>query len=167
MTESAAFRRGADRHRTGSNPPSRQATVLVLGRSEPAWRLVAATVHEAGYDLVETASLPETLDHVRGLPPDLVLLPGDLEGLELLERIRDEERWDSLPAIVLTPADNPAAMFEAFERGADDVVPYAAQPGELAARMRARLDRRAVSRADLLRDPATGALTEEKLLAIS
>ena len=52
-------------------------------------------------------------------------------------------------------------MFKAFERGADDVVPYAAQPGELAARMRARLDRRAVSRADLLRDPATGALTEE------
>ena len=52
-------------------------------------------------------------------------------------------------------------MFEAFERGADDVVPYAAQSGELAARIRARLDRRAVARADLLRDPVTGALTEE------
>jgi diguanylate cyclase (GGDEF)-like protein len=134
---------------------------LLLGRSDPEWRLVAATVHEAGYDLIETESLPEALDHVRRIPPDLVLLPGDGEGLELLERIRDEERWDSLPAIVLTPADEPTAMFEAFERGADDVVPYAAQPGELAARMRARLDRRAVSRAELLRDPVTGALTEE------
>ena len=110
-------------------------------------------MHEAGYDLISTASLPEALDHVRRIPPDLVLLPGDGEGLSLPRANPHDERWDSLPAVVLTPADEPAAMFEAFEGGADDVVPYAAQSGELAARMRARLDRRAVSRVELLRDP--------------
>ena len=93
---------------------------------------MAATVAEAGYDLIETASLSEALDHVRRIVPDVVLLPVTARGSSL-ERIRDDERWDSVPAIVLTPADDPAAMFEAFERGADDVVPYAAQSGELAA----------------------------------
>ena len=161
MTESAAFRRTADREPTGTQPPYRQVTVLLLGRPDPEWRLVAATVQGEGYELVETSSPSEALDHVRRAVPDLVLIPGDGEGLELLDRMRGEDRWDTLPAIVLTPADDPAAMFEAFERGADDVVPYAAQPGELVARMRARLDRRAVARADLLRDPVTGALTEE------
>ena len=54
-------------------------------------------------------------------------------------------------------------MFVAFERGADDVVSV------LRAARRARcadsglLDRRAVLRADMLRDPITGALTEENL----
>ncbi len=122
---------------------------------------MAATVRGDGYDLIETASLSEALDQVRRAVPDVVLLPGDAQGLEFLDRIRDEEQWGSVPAVVLTLPDDPTVMFEAFERGADDVVPYAAQPGELAARIRARLDRRAVARADLLRDPVTGALTEE------
>jgi cellulose synthase/poly-beta-1,6-N-acetylglucosamine synthase-like glycosyltransferase/GGDEF domain-containing protein len=122
---------------------------------------VAATVRGAGYLLLETASLSEALEHLRQAVPDIVLLPGDIQGFELLDRLRDDDRWSSVPAIVLTLAGDSAAMLEAFGRGADDVVPYAAQPGELAARIRARLDRRAVARADMLRDPITGALTEE------
>ncbi len=159
MPVSAAFRRGADRQPSGIARPSRQDTVLLLNRSEPEWLLVAETVREGGYHLLETASLSEALDHLRQAMPDVVLLPGDIQGFELLDRLR--EGSDSVPAIVLTLADNPAAMFDAFERGADDVVPYAAQPGELAARIRARLERRAVARAEMLRDPVTGALTGE------
>jgi len=162
MTEHAAVRRGADPEPDGIARETRQDTVLLLNRSGPEWRLVAATVRGCGYLVLETESLSETLDRLREpVLPDVVVLPGDVEGLALLDRLRDEERWLSVPAIVLMLPDNPAAMLEAFERGADDVVPYAAQPGELAARIRARLSRRAVARADLLRDPVTGALTEE------
>ncbi|MGH3078987.1 MAG: glycosyltransferase [Gaiellaceae bacterium] len=161
MTEPAALRRGADPQPGRIASSGRQDTVLLLSRSEPEWRLVATTVQGCGCLVLETASVSEALDHLRKAVPDVVLLPGDIQGFQFLDRLRDEERWDSVPAIVLTLADNAAAMFEAFERGADDVVPYAAQPGELAARIRARLDRRAVARADMLRDPLTGALTEE------
>jgi cellulose synthase/poly-beta-1,6-N-acetylglucosamine synthase-like glycosyltransferase/DNA-binding response OmpR family regulator len=161
MTEPAAFRRGADRQSSAAARWHRQDTVLLLTRADPEWQRVAATLREAGYALLEATGLSDALDHLRRAVPDLVVLPADLQGLELLDRLRIGERWNSVPAIALTLPDNPAAMFEAFERGADDVVSYSAQPGELAARVRARLQRRAVARADMLRDPATGALTEE------
>ena len=161
MTVSAAFGRGVDRQPREDARPVRQATVLLLTRSEPEWRRVAATVRGEGHQLLETASVADALGHLHQAIPDVVVLPGDILGFELLDRLRAEERWDSVPAVVLTPAEHPAAMFEAFERGADDVVPYAAQPGELAARIRARLDRRPLARVDLLRDPVTGALTPD------
>ena len=75
----------------------RRATVLLLSRPEPEWRLVAATVQGDGYDLIETASLSEALDQVREAVPDVVLLPGDVQGLEFLDRIRDEEQWGLRP----------------------------------------------------------------------
>ena len=161
MTESAVFRRGMDRRPSERARSVRQDTVLVLGRLEPEWRRVADTVLAGGYHLLEAAKLSEALDHLQRAAPDVVVLPADIQGFALLERLRGDERWASVLAIVLTLADNPAAMFEAFERGADDVVPYDARRGELAARIRARLDRRAVSRSEMLRDPSTGALTEE------
>ena len=141
--------------------PERRDTVLLLACSEPEWRLVAPFVREHGYVVLEAACVSEAIAHLRQAVPDLVLLAGDIQGFELLDRLRNDERWDSVSAIVLTLAGDPAAMVDAFERGADDVVPYSARRGELAARMRALLERRAVLRADMLRDPTTGALTEE------
>ena len=161
MSEPAALPRGADPDPNGASRASRRDTVLLLSRFEPEWELVAATVRGCGHVLLETTSLSEALEHLRQAAPDVVLLPGDIQGFELLARLRGDERWASVPVVVLTLAGDSTAMLEAFECGADDVVPYSAQPGELAARIRARLVRRAVARADMLRDPITGALTEE------
>ncbi|HEY6113505.1 MAG TPA: glycosyltransferase [Gaiellaceae bacterium] len=141
----------------------RRQTILLLSSSVPEWRRVTALVRDHGYVALEAANLTEAIEHLRTAVPDLVLAPGDLQGFELLDRLGENERWESVPAIVLTLPGNSARMFLAFERGAADVVSYSARPGELGARIRACLERRAVLRADMLRDPITGALTEENL----
>ena len=163
MTGSAALWGDACARPDETGRARRRQTILLLASSVPEWRLVTALVRDQGYVALEAANLTEALAHLRTAVPDLVLVPGDLQGFELLDRLNENERWDSVPAVVLTLPGNSARMFMAFERGADDVVSYSARAGELGARIRARLERRAVLRADMLRDPITGALTEENL----
>ena len=128
MTESAALWGDAYARVDERGRPKRRQTVLLLERSAADWRLVTALVRDQGYVALEAANLSEAVAHLRTAVPDLVLLPGDLHGFELLDRLRADDSWDAVPAIVLTLPGNSARMFEAFQRGADDVVPYGAGP---------------------------------------
>jgi cellulose synthase/poly-beta-1,6-N-acetylglucosamine synthase-like glycosyltransferase/GGDEF domain-containing protein len=141
--------------------PARRDTVLLLAEG-PEWEAVARLAREHGYLVLEARSIFEALSHLNEAAPDLVLLPGDSRGFELLDRLRGGGS-NTVSAIVLTRADDLKALVEAFDRGADDVMPYDADPGELGARIRARLERRALPRTEMLRDPVTGAYTEESL----
>jgi len=164
MTEPAAVGRPLGRP-SAHEPlhPARRDTVLLLAAQRPEWDAVAGLAREHGYLVLEARTIFEALAHMREAGPDLVVLPGDAQGLEFLDRLRRDDGSSAVSAIVLTRADDLTALVEAFDRGADDVVPYSADPGELAARMRARLERRALPRIEMLRDPVTGAFTEESL----
>jgi DNA-binding response OmpR family regulator len=121
---------------------------------------VARLAREHGYLVLEARNIVEALSHLQEAAPDLVLLPGDPRGFELLDRLRSNDGSSGVSAIVLTRRDDLHALLEAFDRGADDVVSWEADPGELNARIRVRLERRGVPRAEMLRDPVTGAFTE-------
>jgi cellulose synthase/poly-beta-1,6-N-acetylglucosamine synthase-like glycosyltransferase/GGDEF domain-containing protein len=141
--------------------PARRDTVLLLAEG-PEWDAVARLARTHGYLVLEARSIFEALSHLSEAAPDLVLLPGDSRGFELLDRLRGGGSSD-VSAIVLTRADDVKALVEAFDRGADDVISYDADLGELGARIRARLERRALPRTEMLNDPVTGAYTEESL----
>lgn len=68
-------------------------------------RLLVSAILEGHYDLREYEAGPEALEAFRDDPPDLVLLdislPG-MDGTEILERMRDDERTADVPAIALT-----------------------------------------------------------------
>ena len=159
--ESAAVQRGGTSPPHESREPARRDTVLLLANG-PEWDDVAQLAREHGYLVLEARSIFEALAHLRDAAPDLVVIPGEAQGLELLERLRGGES-SAVSAIVLTRAGDMAMLVEAFERGADDVVACDADTKELGARIRARLERRALPRAEMLRDPVTGAFTEESL----
>jgi PleD family two-component response regulator len=146
----------------GQPDPARRDTVLLLARS-PEWQIVARLARAEGHLVLEARNLFEALSHMLEAAPDLVLLPGDPRGFELLDRLRRDPGSSGVSAIVLTRSDDLCALLEAFDRGADDVVAWESDPGELSARIRARLQRRAVPRTEMLRDPVTGAFTEESL----
>ena len=160
MSEAAAVSRGPGRE-TAEPEVRRRDTVLVLAQG-PEWKGIAVLARSHGYLVLEAESIFEALAHIREAAPDLVLLPGDPHGFELLDRLRSGGA-SAVSAIVLTRADDLTTLVEAFDRGADDVVGYHADPAELGARIRARLERRAVPRTEMLRDPVTGAYTEESL----
>jgi cellulose synthase/poly-beta-1,6-N-acetylglucosamine synthase-like glycosyltransferase/GGDEF domain-containing protein len=142
-------------------PPARRDTVLLLAEG-PEWEAVARLARGHGYLVLEARSIFEALSHLNEAAPDLVLVPGDSRGFELLDRLRGGGS-NAVSAMVLTRADDMKALVEAFDRGADDVIAYDADPVELGARIRARLERRAVPRTEMLRDPVTRAYTEESL----
>jgi cellulose synthase/poly-beta-1,6-N-acetylglucosamine synthase-like glycosyltransferase/CheY-like chemotaxis protein len=162
MTEHAAIERGEQPPLYESGHPGRRDTVLLLAEGSE-WDAVARLARGQGYLVLEARSIFEALAHLNEAAPDLVLLPGDSRGFELLDRLRRNDAASGVSAIVMTRADDLAALVEAFDRGADDVVSYGTDPGELGARIRARLERRAVPRTEMLRDPVTGAYTEESL----
>jgi cellulose synthase/poly-beta-1,6-N-acetylglucosamine synthase-like glycosyltransferase/DNA-binding response OmpR family regulator len=143
--------------------PVRRDTVLVVaGRARQRARF-ARRAAEQGHLVLEAADVPEALKQGQGARPDLVLVPGDAKGLRALAQLRANPELGSVAAIVLTRGGDLPTLLRAFELGADDVIPQSVHRNELEWRMRARLERRAVPRDELVQDPATGALTQETL----
>jgi two-component system OmpR family response regulator len=67
-----------------------------------------------------------------------VMMPGGMDGLEVLRRIRDKSR---IPVLMLTARGDEADRVVGLELGADDYVPKPFSPRELLARLRAVLRR--------------------------
>lgn len=75
-------------------------------------------------------------------PPDLlvldVMMPG-LTGLQILERVRADERLSSVPVIMLTSRGREEHVVEGIERGATDYMTKPFSPNVLLARANSRL----------------------------
>jgi len=74
-----------------------------------------------------------------GIAPTVVLLDlvmPDIDGLEVLRRMRADERFHDLPIIVLSTKEEPAVKAEAFALGANDYLVKLPDRIELVARVR-------------------------------
>ncbi len=147
------------------SPTSRRETLLILSGQRRERERLARFAAARGYLAVEAADVSTAVRHLSEARPDIVILPGTRDGLDTLARLRAEADAGGVAAVVLTRRDDLAMVKRALELGADDVVPRSAHLDELAARVRARLDRRPVPRSALARDPVTGALTPDALQA--
>ena len=79
---------------------------ILIADDRPSSReLVRSILENLGYEVEEAEDGMRALNAVLRRPPDLVLLdlqmPG-LNGHEVLERLRAEERFASLPVVALT-----------------------------------------------------------------
>ena len=83
------------------------------------------TVYEAGDGV-------EALDALRKQPVGLILsdinMP-NMDGLELLTRVRAERAWEKLPVVMVSTEGTHAKVLEAVERGASGYVrkPFTAE----------------------------------------
>ena len=97
-----------------------------------------------GYDVRVTDSGAEALSITRDTSIDLIvldiMLPGEVDGIEVCRRIR--EAGDHVPILMLTAKDEVSDRVEGLDAGADDymVKPFAFE--ELLARLRALLRRK-------------------------
>ena len=64
------------------------------------------TLRKAGFDVETYPSAELALDAIRRQPPDLIItdcqMPGGMDGLQLCRRIRNDDRFESVPIIMLT-----------------------------------------------------------------
>jgi two-component system KDP operon response regulator KdpE len=115
--------------------------VLVVDDERQILRALKVILREAGYDVIEAATMEEALDHAAVRPPDAaivdLMLP-DGSGVELARRLRE---WTSMPILVLSAVGEEDAKVEALEAGADDYVTKPFGPRELVARLGAALRR--------------------------
>ena len=92
----------------------------------------------AGFEVHEAPDGRTALDLCRIIRPDLLLLDLELprlNGREVLERLRADERIGRIPVLVLTADERESTVATVFDAGADDYVAKPPRPRELIARV--------------------------------
>ncbi|MFD2365650.1 ATP-binding protein [Pseudoduganella sp. GCM10020061] len=138
-------------------PASERFKLVVIDDNDDILRYIERLLNEVG-TVVTASSASAGLDAIRSERPDLVLLDvmmPEVDGFELLARIRAERAIQSVPVIVLSAHAGEHARLEAMAAGADDYLAKPFSGRELVATVRshfklARLRRAALEREDLL-----------------
>ena len=121
--------------------------VLVIEDEKPIVRFLAASLRGQDYRVEVAETGAQALAMLAEHLPDLIILDlglPDMDGVEIIDYVR---QWSQLPIVVLSARDREKDKIDALDRGADD---YLAKPfgvGELAARLRVALRRRALAEA--------------------
>jgi two-component system NtrC family sensor kinase len=106
---------------------------------------VATQLREEGYDVVSARSGEEALELLSVQSVDCILLdlvmPG-LSGQETCRRIKSSAAWRDIPLIMHTALEEPGAMIEGINAGADDYIAKSSDLEVLRARVRAQLRRK-------------------------
>jgi CheY-like chemotaxis protein len=112
--------------------------VLLIDDEQFYFKLIRKTLKEAEYELEYAKSGNEGLSKIPTFEPDMLIvdlkLP-QMDGFQILERLRRDPKYSAIPVIVITAQDELSEKLKAFELGADDYLVKPFQPEELVARM--------------------------------
>ncbi len=119
--------------------------ILMVEDEEDIAFLIRYLLERHSFTVDHAADGRQALEKLAGtLPPDLALMDIMLpyhDGLELIERLRAQPGWQSVPVLMLTAKAREVDIVRALELGADDYVTKPFQPEELLARIRRLLRR--------------------------
>lgn len=116
--------------------------VLLVDDSEVVHRLLQARLKHEDIILEKCLSGPEALERVKEEPPCVILLDlqmPDMDGFEVLRRLKDSPATHNIPVIVLSGKSGSEDKVTAFDLGAADYVTKPCDMAELRARLRAAL----------------------------
>ena len=103
---------------------------------------LAEELGSLGFAVITAADGRETLQQVWDNAPDLVLLdlsmPG-MDGIEGLESLHQDTRYQSLPVLLLTASDETEDRVRGLNTGADDYITKPFKIEEVVARIREHL----------------------------
>jgi pilus assembly protein CpaE len=112
--------------------------VLLIDDEQFYFKLLQKSLRDAEYTLEYAKSGSEGLTKIPSFEPELLIvdlkLP-ELDGFEILKRLRRDPKFSYIPVIVITSQDELSEKLKAFELGADDYLVKPFEPEELVARM--------------------------------
>jgi DNA-binding response OmpR family regulator len=123
---------------------SRKPLVLVADDDQDILSLVALRLERSGYDVVAAGDGQQALTAALERGPDLAVLDvtmPKLDGYQVTERLRDDERTRHMPVILLTARVQESDIARGIEAGADDYVKKPFSTQELRDRVQAVLGR--------------------------
>jgi pilus assembly protein CpaE len=112
--------------------------VLLIDDEQFYFKLIQKKAKESDYELDYAKSSSEGLAKISSFDPELLivdLMLPDMDGFQILERLKRDPKFSSIPVIVITAKDELDQKLKAFELGADDYLVKPFQPEELVARM--------------------------------
>jgi two-component system, OmpR family, KDP operon response regulator KdpE len=121
--------------------PKPLTVVLVIDDEPQIRRLLRVTLEANGCAVFDAVTGRDGIVQAAQVRPEVILLDlglPDLEGLEVLKRIRE---WTRVPVIILSVRDREHDKIAALDAGADDFVTKPFSSGELLARIRTALRR--------------------------
>lgn len=121
------------------------ALVLVVEDEPQIRRFVVAALAEEGYRIAESASAAACLEQLAVAAPSLLVLDLGLPDRDGVDLIRELRTWSRVPVLVLSARAAENEKVTALDAGADDYLSKPFGVGELRARVRAMLRRRAAN----------------------
>jgi DNA-binding response OmpR family regulator len=118
--------------------------VLVVDDDPHIRELVRMKLQSAGHEVITAEDGQEGYDTALRELPGLVLLDiamPRMTGLEVCEKLRNEESTANLPIVLITARSSESDVEKGFAAGADDYITKPFSPRELLARLEAILER--------------------------
>jgi two-component system KDP operon response regulator KdpE len=125
-----------------------EARILIVDDEPQILRFLRPSLTAAGYDVLVAATGKEALKAAATLSPDVIVLDLGLPDMDGKDVIRELRAWSTTPILVLSARDREAEKIAALDLGADDYVNKPFGIGELMARVRAALRRRAAGQGE-------------------
>jgi adenylate cyclase len=125
--------------------PHESGRILVVDDSRSNRDLLRRRLVHEGHEVVVAGSGLEALKILDRDEFDLILLDllmPEMNGIELLDRVKSDERWRSTPVIMISGLSEMDAVIRCIEAGADDYLPKPFNLVLLRARINACLERK-------------------------
>ena len=119
------------------------ANVLIIEDEKQIRRFVRAALEEENCQVTEAQTIAQGLIEAGQSKPDLIILDLGLPDGDGLALIRDLRSWSDVPVLILSARTQEVEKIAALDAGADDYLSKPFNVGELRARVRAMLRRRA------------------------
>jgi len=121
---------------------TKQQTVLVVDDSSSVRNLVEFVLNADHYKVIQAEDGQQAWNLLQRMKPSLVLTDCEMpnmSGMELLKCMREQERFDDVPVIILTGRRSEEDEVLGLKAGADDYIGKPVEPLKLQARVRKTL----------------------------
>lgn len=115
------------------------AHILVVDDNIDLRTYIAQTLQDQGYQVQTASGGAVALEAMKQTTPDLLLtdlMMPEMSGIELIEQVRQDDRWQSLPIILLTAKVDDETRIQGVEQGADGYLGKPFNDRELLAEVR-------------------------------
>lgn len=119
--------------------------ILIVDDNPMNYESIARRLAHDGYATLAAQSGAEALAMLEETPVDLILLDvmmPEMDGYEVLGRLKQEERWQHIPVVMVSALDEQASVVRCIEAGADDYLTKPINSVLLRARVNSSLNKK-------------------------
>jgi sigma-B regulation protein RsbU (phosphoserine phosphatase) len=122
-----------------------QGKILVVDDNVMNCDLLSRQLERQGYMTATATNGQQALEKLKAESYDLILLDiimPELNGYEVLERLKTHEQWRHIPVVMISALDEIDSVVKCIEMGAEDYLPKPFNPVLLQARVGASLEKK-------------------------